>query len=117
MELERELADLHGKESALLFTSGYVSNEASLSTLYKILPGLIIFSDELNHNSMISGIRAGKRDSAGCSVTTTWSTSSSCCSSAIRTRRKLIAFESVYSMDGDIADMRAPWRWPRSTAP
>jgi len=62
VELERELADLHGKESALLFTSGYVSNEASLSTLYKILPGLIVFSDELNHNSMISGIRAGKRE-------------------------------------------------------
>src|SRR3954451_12381793 len=55
VELEAELADLHGKEAALLFTSAYVSNEASLSTLYKILPGLIVFSDALNHNSMISG--------------------------------------------------------------
>ncbi|MCA6246116.1 MAG: 5-aminolevulinate synthase [Phenylobacterium sp.] len=104
VELERELADLHGKESALLFTSGYVSNEASLSTLYKILPGLIVFSDALNHNSMISGIRGGRgprqifrhNDLAHLKELL---------AAADPAAPKLIAFESVYSMDGDIADI------------
>ena len=106
VELEAELADLHGKEAALLFTSGYVSNEATLSTLYNILPGLIIFSDSENHASMIAGIRAGRgekhvfrhNDLVHLEALLT---------AAPVDAHKLIAFESVYSMDGDIADIPA----------
>lgn len=104
VELEHELADLHQKEAALLFTSGYVSNDASLSTLYKILPGLIVFSDELNHNSMISGIRNGRglrqvfRHNDLVHLEELLAASDPAAP-------KCIAFESVYSMDGDIADM------------
>lgn len=102
--LEQELADLHGKEAALLFTSGYVSNEASLSVVQKILPGLIIFSDELNHASMIAGIRNGggprkifrHNDLQHLEELL---------AAAPADAPKLIAFESVYSMDGDIADL------------
>jgi len=60
VELERELADLHGKEAALLFTSAYVANDATLSTLARLVPGAVVFSDEKNHSSMIEGIRHGK---------------------------------------------------------
>jgi 5-aminolevulinate synthase len=104
VELEAELADLHGKPGALLFTSGFVSNEATLATLQKILPGLIIFSDELNHASMIAGIRNG-RGAFKVFRHNDLGHLERLLSEAPADAPKLVAFESVYSMDGDIADI------------
>jgi len=102
VQLEKELADLHAKDGALLMTSGYVANEATLGVMSKILPGLIIFSDEMNHASMISGIQRARcekqifkhNDLADLRAKL---------ESADPAAPKLIAFESVYSMDADIA--------------
>jgi 5-aminolevulinate synthase len=106
VELERELADLHGKDAALLFGSGYLSNETSLATLSKLLPGCAVFSDALNHASMIEGIRHGgaakhifrHKDPADLDRLL---------AAAPRGAPKIVAFESVYSMDGDIAPLAA----------
>jgi 5-aminolevulinate synthase len=106
VELEAELADLHGKDGALLFTSGYVSNDATLSTLAKILPGCIIYSDELNHASMIAGIRNSGSEKR------VWRHNDLAHLEELLAADdpdapKLIAFESVYSMDGDVAPIAA----------
>lgn len=106
VELEQEIADLHGKQSALLFTSAYVANDATLSTLVSLLGGAVIFSDAKNHASMIAGIRHGggaKRifrhnDLADLEANLR---------SLPASTPKIIAFESVYSMDGDIAPISA----------
>jgi len=102
VELERELADLHAKQAALIFTSGYVSNWASLGTLASRLPGCVVFSDAGNHASMIEGIRHSR---AECHI---WKHNDAedldrKLSGVDPARPKLVAFESVYSMDGDIS--------------
>jgi 5-aminolevulinate synthase len=106
VELEAELADLHGKEAALLFTSAYIANETTLSTLQRLIPGLVVFSDEKNHASMIQGIRHGggekhifrHNDVEHLEETL---------KKHPRGTPKVIAFESVYSMDGHIAPIEA----------
>lgn len=105
VQLEAELADLHGKEAALLFTSGYVSNWAALGTLCSRIPGLVVLSDALNHASMIEGIRHSKADRI------IWKHNDlkdleDKLQALPESTPKLVAFESVYSMDGDIAPIK-----------
>jgi len=104
--LERELADLHGKEAALLFNSGYMSNWASLSTLAARIPGCIVLTDALNHASMIEGIRHSRAEKAIFAHNDPDDLRRKL-QAFDRGRPKLIAFESVYSMDGDIAPIAA----------
>jgi len=106
VELERELADLHGKEAALVFTSGYVSNQTGIPTIAKLLPNCLILSDALNHNSMIEGVRQ-----SGCEKQV-WRHNDvghleELLKAADPDRPKLIVFESLYSMDGDVAPVHA----------
>ena len=105
VELERELADLHGKEAALVFTSGYVSNETGIATIARLMPNCLILSDAWNHNSMIEGVRQAHcekhifrhNDMAHLEESL---------AAADPLRPKLIVFESLYSMDGDIAPVQ-----------
>ena len=104
VQLEQELADLHGKEAALLFTSGYVSNQTGIATIARLIPDCLILSDALNHNSMIEGIRQ-----AGCERQVFRHNDMAHLEELLRAagpqRPKLIACESLYSMDGDIAPL------------
>jgi 5-aminolevulinate synthase len=103
--LEQELADLHGKEGALVFTSGYISNETGISTIARLLPGCLILSDAFNHNSMIEGVRQ-----SGCQKQIFRHNDMGYLEELLKaadpTKPKLIVFESLYSMDGDVAPIR-----------
>src|SRR5580700_11143161 len=106
VELERELADLHHKEAALVFTSGYVSNETGIATIAKLMPGCLIISDAFNHNSMIEGVRR-----SGCEKAIFRHSDLGHLEALLKaagpSRPKLVVFESLYSMDGDVAPVNA----------
>jgi 5-aminolevulinate synthase len=106
VELEGELAELHGKEAALVFTSGYVSNETGIATIAKLMPGCLIISDAFNHNSMIEGVRQ-----SGCEKVIFRHSDLGHLEALLKAvdpaRPKLVVFESLYSMDGDVAPVNA----------
>jgi 5-aminolevulinate synthase len=105
VELERELADLHRKDAALIFTSGYVSNQTGIATLAKLIPNCLIISDAFNHNSMIEGVRQ-----SGCEKVIFRHNDLGHLEELLEAagdRPKLVVFESLYSMDGDIAPVNA----------
>ena len=102
IELERELADLHRKEAALVFTSGYVSNETGIATMVKLMPDCLILSDALNHNSMIEGVRQSGAEKK-IFRHNDMSHLEELLAAVDRRRPKLIVFETLYSMDGDVA--------------
>src|SRR3989304_4205480 len=105
VELERELADLHRKEAALVFTSGYVSNDTSIATIAKLVPDCLILSDALNHNSMIEGVRQSR-----CEKQVFRHSDMAHLEELLRAAGggpKLVVFESLYSMDGDVAPVNA----------
>src|ERR1041384_265684 len=106
VELESELADLHRKEAALVFTSGYVSNQTGISTIAKLLPDCLILSDALNHNSMIEGVRQSGVERA-IFRHNDMAHLEELLAAQPRARAKLIVFEGLYSMDGDVAPVRA----------
>jgi len=105
VELERELADLHGKEAALVFTSGYVTNQTGMATIAKLIPNCLILPDALNHNSMIEGIRQSGAEKKIWRHNDTGHLEE-LLEHAGSDRPKLIVFESLYSMDGDVAPIR-----------
>jgi 5-aminolevulinate synthase len=106
VELERELADLHHKEAALVFTSGYVSNETGIATLARLMPHCLVISDAFNHNSMIEGVRR-----SGCEKAIFRHSDLGHLEELLKaagpSRPKLVVFESLYSMDGDVAPVNA----------
>src|SRR6516225_4127589 len=105
VDLEGELADLHGKEASLVFTSGYVSNQASISTIGKLIPDCVVLSDAFNHNSIIEGVRQ-----SSCEKRIFRHNDLGHLEALLReagNRPKLVVFESVYSMDGDVAPIGA----------